>query len=47
MKDDEIQPISLPQTPPLTDAHPEKTDTSAHQYDAIDQEFYTEGAGDA
>ena len=49
MKDDEIQPIPLPQpqTPSIAEAHPENAEHSSHHYDAIDQEFYTEGAGDA
>jgi hypothetical protein len=47
MKDDEIQPTPQPQSQPLTDAHPDNSDHSLHHYDAIDLEFYIEGAGDA
>ena len=46
MKDDEVQEIAQ-QTPPLTDALPDNADQSRHQYDAVDLEFYIEGAGDA
>ena len=46
MKDDEIQPIP-PQSQPITEAHPDNADHTVHHYDAIDREFYVEGAGDA
>ena len=47
MKDDETQQIPHPPIHPMTEAHPDNADHSIHQYDAIDLEFYIEGAGDA
>jgi hypothetical protein len=47
MKDDEVQQIPQPPAHPVTEAHPDDADRSCHQYDAIDLEFYIEGAGDA
>ena len=47
MKDNENQQIQQPPVPPVTEAHPDNADHTIHQYDAIDLEFYIEGAGDA
>ena len=47
MKDDEVQPTPQPQTQPFIEARPDDADHLSHQYDAIDREFYIEGAGDA
>ena len=47
MKDNETQQIPQPPVHPMTEAHPDNADHTIHQYDAIDLEFYIEGAGDA
>ena len=47
MKDEEALTIQTPQLQPPSEAHPDNADHTAHQYDAIDIEFYIEGAGDA
>jgi hypothetical protein len=46
MKDDEPLPVP-PQVQPVTETHPDNADRTIHHYDAVDVEFYVEGAGDA
>ena len=46
MKDD-VPQDQQPPVHPMTEAHPDNADHPIHQYDAIDLEFYIEGAGDA